>query len=776
MSGKKHLTPFEKCFVKSSDMFRTPPKSSKDSEESPDIENLGSEQPKELGSVEPDISEPPKPEEKQSVQVTEPHLSSETTTTTSITTTITPSSSSAAAYSAQLQEEEAAIDRADAFKWRCSKSLPSLRANYNQCCRNVAELITNKSKQEAVYHMLELAYSKYQELRRARTWCESVLTEEEKQQPSKKSYWTKLVTQMSELETLYETAFPSAVEEDDYDWDEDTSRAMAEAVAKIKGKGRVSFAESTRLEKSTSEEPSIPMPGSSKSSATAYRPSAYSWDAKDFMESEQNSIDEEEEDRRRYMKTVHQQEDQRRRDYEASFLQQQQQSGSNFNAGSRNDSGNVSGASANQSINSDDPTIQALLNRLSQVEANQSNYNNNTTATADRSTVRDELEGLGTHIAQTTFRINDEIGSKFNGDYTQYFTWRQQFDQARLLMNKLHFSKIKQFRELIKSVEGPPLEMLKGMEIAPTNESLDQALDVLDDLYGDKLRLIQGLAISLLNMEPMKDSIKSLQKGYSLAHSLWKSFIGYDLTAEDLAKILFTSIVESKLSQQSLREFHKILHARRDSESAVGSTFEATDILNAIKRTLDLMVAQEGQSRLRGEKPKHDSNRNPQNSNSQNSRPKTFSVHATKGMSNEELRKCPCIICEGKKQHDKSLKCPDLPKMSAEDLMARLQGYRACYKCLAPGAKHKSKDCHLQRCNKENCNGHHARIIHDRLMELRKKAPRAQNTGNKSDTGAQAGAAGQGTTSVPQTVPPSNSNLPPPPYTAPPPPPQSRPQ
>ena len=253
---------------------------------------------------------------------------------------------------------------------------------------------------------------------------------------------------------------------------------------------------------------------------------------------------------------------------------------------------------------------------------------------------------------------------------------------------------------------------------SPDNTSLKTSLETLDRVYGETSLQVRSIANDIRDLDAMEDKVQSLEHGLGMLHNMYNNLVQKDLSADQMTFLLFSALVEDKLSSRALAEFVKIKRQNKNPASAIGCDCTIDDLLESVGRALASARHMEKRSpKKQDEKKPKDQRRSPPSS------------HATGGASAKEdddkkKNDAKCPFCDQKAHSQPNIVgCKKLPSLSKSQILKLAK--KAKIKCMICLTKSCKKDCSFGKCNIQSCGKNHCRFLHPKSKD---EAPSTHST------------------------------------------------
>ena len=324
-------------------------------------------------------------------------------------------------------------------------------------------------------------------------------------------------------------------------------------------------------------------------------------------------------------------------------------------------------------------------------------------------------------VWSSTFKLKDHL-KKFDGkEPKKYQAFIQAWAPLNDRMEEMGLVAVERFNQLKTCLEG---EALKAVENLPyANPSLEQALRILNGMYGDPQLTINSLIEELKNCRQMGYEAKQIKEFYLAVHGTYQSMLTMGMAFTEQATInMFASLVELKLNNQAAREWAKIKLRSRDAAGEPNWTLQ--QLMDMLKEAT--LIAEDLKGRPSTRSKTHSTQ---QGKPSSSTLAGNFSTQipgnalvtgfgVSKGQGGKKPYP-PCLFCN-ETDHSHYI-CPKAKEMGPQACLNIVNQKKACKCCFRIG--HTTKDCRskernlCKKCRKE----------HHTLLHLEATAPRSSN-------------------------------------------------
>ena len=265
---------------------------------------------------------------------------------------------------------------------------------------------------------------------------------------------------------------------------------------------------------------------------------------------------------------------------------------------------------------------------------------------------------------------------------------------------------------------------------SPDNSSLKTSLETLDRVYGEKSLQFRSIANDIRDLNAMKDEVESLENGLGMLHNMYNNLIKKDLTADQMTFLLFSALVEDKLSSRSLGEFIKLKRQNRNPESALGNDCSIEHLFESVQRALASARHMEKRSPKKNEekKPK-DQRRSPPSSHATGGAP---GGDTPKNNDDKKRDDSKCPFCDQKAHSQPNIVgCKKLPSLSKSQILKLAK--KAKIKCMICLTKSCKKDCSFGVCTISGCGKNHCRFLHPKSKDEKPSSHSTETNKNEKE-------------------------------------------
>ena len=335
----------------------------------------------------------------------------------------------------------------------------------------------------------------------------------------------------------------------------------------------------------------------------------------------------------------------------------------------------------------------------------------------------------------TRFKLKEELSLVEPWDGSQpraYMAFRAQWSNFYQKMVKEQRSNLDLYYALLKVLGGSAKELIQTKY--PNNQSYDQAIKKLDDLFFNPANLLRDMVQNLLKGSKMVDTYDSLLSGINKLWDAWNDLNQADLSHEQLKGLLFIAATEKNLSEESWKCWLEVQNDPRFKQNPMeafeisaylGSINKA--MLNAQKRTNAIGQSPKTQIPTKANKPgaggRKQSTLFGSYSNAIANQGQAASGSGQSKAKVQQQARGPnntCVICDNT-PHKYQLKCPKLKEMTPNQIYAIMTNAGIeCQMCLGLG--HRTRECPptneglLRKCNIKDddveCGRYHCRALH----------------------------------------------------------------
>ena len=366
-------------------------------------------------------------------------------------------------------------------------------------------------------------------------------------------------------------------------------------------------------------------------------------------------------------------------------------------------------------------------------------------------------------IASKQFDVKLYVSQKFSGEnskenYQNYSLWRCAWRRAAKKLEQMGTDPEEMYDYLTMCLDGEAKKIVGTHRINENTYAL--MLKKLDSRYLNPTLYLREVSNSLAALPKMKDTKDSLMKGINAMESGWENLQARNLSNAHLSMLFFLQQNEPKLSPLTQKLWSAKRTKARDDQHPLGFNLTIEDFFQCLHEAETNVIY--------SDTPKgNENNENNQNRNRAN----IFGAHSTDNNEDSNTdkvpsdgKKCPLPGCK-QNAHKLILKCPMLPKISAQELSTWVKNNKvSCKMCLS--TTHKTDSCpgfasqQLHKCKKiikegpragQQCEGMHCVFLHF------DQNPRNRRNGQKPQNQVQHTEAQQAVVPQPQSHPPPAS-------------------
>ena len=327
----------------------------------------------------------------------------------------------------------------------------------------------------------------------------------------------------------------------------------------------------------------------------------------------------------------------------------------------------------------------------------------------------------------TRFKLNEELALVEKWDASQpraYMAFRAQWTNFYEKMKKEDRSNLDLYYALLKVLGGSAKDLVHSKY--PNDQSYDQAIKKLDDLFYNPTNLLREMVHNLLKGQKMTDTYDSLLTGINKLWDAWKDLDQADLTKDQLKGLLFIAATEKNLSEESWKCWLEVQNDPKYKQNPMAA-FEISTYLGAMNKAMLNAQRRKNALGLKENNPKtHTKNYKKQStlfgSYSNTVESSNQGNNSIRGKTQQQARgpNDTCITC-GKTPHRYQLNCPKLKQMTANQIYKIMTNSGIeCQMCLGLG--HRTKDCPaakeglIKKCqikeDGQECQRNHCRYLH----------------------------------------------------------------
>ena len=327
----------------------------------------------------------------------------------------------------------------------------------------------------------------------------------------------------------------------------------------------------------------------------------------------------------------------------------------------------------------------------------------------------------------TRFKLNEELALVEKWDASQpraYMAFRAQWTNFYEKMKKEDRSNLDLYYALLKVLGGSAKDLVHSKY--PNDQSYDQAIKKLDDLFYNPTNLLREMVHNLLKGQKMTDTYDSLLTGINKLWDAWKDLDQADLTKDQLKGLLFIAATEKNLSEESWKCWLEVQNDPKYKQNPMAA-FEISTYLGAMNKAMLNAQRRKNALGLKENNPKTHTKIYKKQSTLYGSYSNTVESsnqgnNSIRGKTQQQARgpNDTCITC-GKTPHRYQLNCPKLKQMTANQIYKIMTNSGIeCQMCLGLG--HRTKDCPaakeglIKKCqikeDGQECQRNHCRYLH----------------------------------------------------------------
>ena len=326
-------------------------------------------------------------------------------------------------------------------------------------------------------------------------------------------------------------------------------------------------------------------------------------------------------------------------------------------------------------------------------------------------------------VMGVSFNLSEHIDEKFSGSIIKFPSFMEQIELGIEEMQRLNKSKAQMLVEIKGCCSGAALKQIQ--HIGNTNENLEVAISLLEELFGDKSVFTTYVIKKLFKVKQMEDKRSSLLNGLSTVRYTWDQIQKLQMDPQEFALRVFIAVVVPKLSPVALKKWEDFLVKNKDPTSPTGSkplTFD--NFTGCIKLALSNCETSSANFQPDDEKKDNRRDRARGGNKQQDNLPLNFQT---------KIGEAPCYICKTKKPDHYPAKCPNTRKLDRDQLNAIVKNDKLCSQCFTRGHSASSKSCFFteKKCERKDedgsvCGKRH----HPKLCKFKSSGQRSFKTGN----------------------------------------------
>ena len=326
-------------------------------------------------------------------------------------------------------------------------------------------------------------------------------------------------------------------------------------------------------------------------------------------------------------------------------------------------------------------------------------------------------------VMGVSFNLSEHIDEKFSGSIIKFPSFMEQIELGIEEMERLNKSKAQMLVEIKGCCSGAALKQIQ--HIRNTNENLEVAISLLEELFGDKSVFTTYVIKKLFKVKQMEDKRSSLLDGLSTVRYTWDQIQKLQMDPQEFALRVFIAVVVPKLSPVALKKWEDFLVKNKDPTSPTGSkplTFD--NFIGCIKLALSNCQTSSANFQPNDEKKDNRRDRAQGGNRQQDNLPLNFQT---------KVGEAPCYICKTKKPDHYPAKCPNVRKLDRDQLNAIVKNDKLCSQCFTKGHSASSKSCFFtdKKCERKDedgsvCGKRH----HPKLCKFKSSGQRSFKTSN----------------------------------------------
>ncbi|KAG1680849.1 hypothetical protein GQR58_012101 [Nymphon striatum] len=293
------------------------------------------------------------------------------------------------------------------------------------------------------------------------------------------------------------------------------------------------------------------------------------------------------------------------------------------------------------------------------------------------------MEGICSKMNLPKYEIE-----KFNGDPLEYLIFKSHFKET--ILDNSYLKPDQKLSRLYHTLGHGPQQLIKCFLINKSQESLDKAIQLLDEIYGNPVKIAEMQVQGLINGNQVIDATD-----FTNLHAEMQStkIVLCELNRQqELDNQRFILDIVNRIQPHDINEGWKNKARHFISEKNRYPTFD--DLLSFIKQQSKwLNDVHYGTSQSKAQHPSATSHSN--------------ISHVTNNDHSPVSRQCRCLYCNSVEHL--LYNCPKFTNLPVNDRVTFILKDKLCFNCIT--GKHMAKDCYSKfRCN--ICKGKHHRLLH----------------------------------------------------------------
>ena len=191
------------------------------------------------------------------------------------------------------------------------------------------------------------------------------------------------------------------------------------------------------------------------------------------------------------------------------------------------------------------------------------------------------------------FNIRNYVPDKFSGHINKFTEFLCRLRLADTAMASLGMDETTRFLNLLKVLEGPPLQYVKDLSLSST-ESYSRAILTLREIYLRSDAETRNTLISFFKMPRCNSSFTSRQQLHSAITSFFNCIMSKNFTGEQIWMAMSITHIEQCMDEGLLREYTKRCAAKPDPNMPLGYTVDVKSFLETLYQIMvtDLKLSQ----------------------------------------------------------------------------------------------------------------------------------------------------------------------------------------
>lgn len=328
---------------------------------------------------------------------------------------------------------------------------------------------------------------------------------------------------------------------------------------------------------------------------------------------------------------------------------------------------------------------------------------------------------------------------KFNGNRRNWQPFWEQFETA--IHKNSDLAPSEKFNYLRAALIGDGAAAIAGLQ--PTSKCYEDAIDILQQRFGNQAALIQDHIESLMNIAPVSSprNVRALRRLYDNVQAHLRGLKALGVGEESYCAMLYLGLLRALPTDLSLDYNRKMSSRIAEDSSAEGTSSSDTtsetsrkpvhlgmlgDLLNFLRIEVETLERSnidrpDGTGKPPPRFPTHERGKMAQQF-AKSRQPSAAALHGT-------VKKMECFLCKSKKHDTKD--CNEAIDLAEKKRL--LQQARRCFRCTMP--HHTARMC-MCKLSCGRCNGRHASSMCDPDYTPPKRIPAGSNDAGKEDSNA----------------------------------------